>query len=175
MTRPQTTALVTLRLFIGWHFLYEGLAKLANPYWTSAEYMDQAGWLFKKVFVALAANPTAVTVIDFLNEWGLVLIGLGLLFGLFTRTAAVAGIVLLLLYYIAAPPLIGLTSAVPREGSYLIVNKVLIEAAALAVLVVFNTSRSFGLDGLIFRRRTAAAAAIPVEPSVGPSMARARV
>ena len=43
MTRPQVTALVTLRLFIGWHFLYEGLAKLVNPYWTSAEYLDQRG------------------------------------------------------------------------------------------------------------------------------------
>ena len=164
MTRPQVAALVTLRLFIGWHFLYEGLAKLVNPYWTSAEYMDQAGWLFKKLFVALAASPTAVTVVDFLNEWGLLLIGLGLLFGLFTRTAAVAGIVVLLLYYIVAPPLVGISSAVPREGSYLIVNKVLIEAAALAVVLLFNTSRSFGLDGLIFRRGPDAA--IPSEPSV---------
>jgi len=83
---------------------------------------------------------------------------------LFTRAAAIAGIVLLLLYYIVAPPLAGLSSAVPREGSYLIVNKVLIEAAALAVLLAFPTSRSFGLDGLIFRRRPAAA--IPGEPSV---------
>ena len=164
MTRPQVAALVTLRLFIGWHFLYEGLAKLVNPYWTSAEYLDQAGWWFRKLFVALAASPTAVTVVDFLNEWGLLLIGLGLLFGLFTRTAAVAGIVLLLLYYIVAPPFAGVSSAVPREGSYLIVNKVLIEAAALAVVLVFNTSRSFGLDGLIFRRWPGAATA--GEPSV---------
>lgn len=164
MTRPQVTALVTLRLFIGWHFLYEGLAKLVNPYWTSAEYLDQAGWLFKKLFVALAASPSAVTVVDFLNEWGLVLIGLGLLVGLFTRTATIAGIVLLLLYYIAAPPLVGISSAVPREGSYLLVNKVLIEAAALAVLLAFPTGRSFGLDGLIFRRR--GAAVVSDEPSV---------
>jgi thiosulfate dehydrogenase [quinone] large subunit len=155
MTRPQVTTLVTLRLLIGWHFLYEGLAKLTNPYWTSAEYLDQAGWLFKHQFAALAASPAAVTVVDVLNEWGLVLIGLGLLVGLFTRGAAIAGIVLLLLYYIVAPPLAGIASALPREGSYLIVNKVLIEAAALAVLVVFPVRR-FGLDGLIFRRRSAA-------------------
>ena len=35
-TNFQTTALVVLRVLIGWHFLYEGLAKLGNPYWTSA-------------------------------------------------------------------------------------------------------------------------------------------
>jgi thiosulfate dehydrogenase [quinone] large subunit len=153
MNRPQVTALVTLRLLVGWHFLYEGLAKLANPYWTSAEYLDQAGWLFKHQFSALAASPTAVSVVDFLNEWGLALIGLGLLLGLFTRAAAIAGIALLLLYYIVAPPLPGIVSALPREGSYLIVNKVLIEAAALAVLLVFPAKR-FGLDGLLFRRRS---------------------
>lgn len=152
MTRPQVTTLVTLRLLIGWHFLYEGLAKLANPYWTSAEYLDQAGWLFKHQFVALAASPTAVTVVDVLNEWGLTLIGLGLLVGLFTRVAAVSGIVLLLLYYIVAPPFAGIASALPREGSYLIVNKVLIEAAALSVLLAFPTGR-FELDGLLRRRR----------------------
>ena len=27
----QTTALVLLRILIGWHFFYEGLAKLGNP------------------------------------------------------------------------------------------------------------------------------------------------
>lgn len=161
MNRPQVTALVTLRLLIGWHFLYEGLAKLANPYWTSAEYLDQAGWLFKHLFVAIAASPTAVTVVDFLNVWGLILIGLGLLVGLFTRTAAISGVVLLLLYYIVAPPFAGVASTLPREGSYLIVNKVLIEAAALAVLAVFPIRR-FGLDGLLFRRQSAAPAeAIP--------------
>jgi len=158
MTRPQVTALVVLRLLIGWHFLYEGLAKLANPYWTSAAYLDQAEWLFGSQFRALAASPTAVTIVDLLNEWGLLLIGLGLIVGLFTRTAAAAGILLLLLYYIGAPPLAGLSSAVPREGSYLIVNKVLIEAAALAVVLVFHRGHPVGLDGLLAARRRATAA-----------------
>lgn len=32
----QLTALVFLRLAIGWHFLYEGIAKLFTPNWSSA-------------------------------------------------------------------------------------------------------------------------------------------
>ena len=32
----QVTTLVALRMLIGWHFCYEGIAKLLNPYWTSA-------------------------------------------------------------------------------------------------------------------------------------------
>ena len=34
----QFYGLVTLRFLIGWHFLYEGISKLLNPYWSSAAY-----------------------------------------------------------------------------------------------------------------------------------------
>lgn len=151
----QLGALVTLRVLIGWHFFYEGLAKLVNPYWTAAEYLDQAAWLFAGTFKRIAASPGAMTVVDFLNVWGLMAIGLGLIVGLLTRGAAIAGVVVLMLYYIVAPPFVGLTYAMPTEGSYLVVNKVLIEAIALLVLIAFPTERQFGLDGLIFRKRPA--------------------
>ena len=32
----QFYGLVVLRVLIGWHFLYEGVSKLINPYWRSA-------------------------------------------------------------------------------------------------------------------------------------------
>jgi thiosulfate dehydrogenase (quinone) large subunit len=147
----QTGALVALRLVIGWHFLYEGLAKLSNPYWTSAAYLaDAHGW-FKGLFLAIAANATAVTIVDYINMWGLTLIGLTLLFGLLTRTSAITAIVLLALYYLAAPPFVGYTYAMPAEGSYLIVNKVLVELAALVVLLAYPTGTSWGLDRFLHR------------------------
>jgi thiosulfate dehydrogenase [quinone] large subunit len=155
-TKFQTAALVTLRVLVGWHFLYEGLAKLFNPYWTSAEYMNQASWLFSGLFQRLAASPTAVMVVDFLNMWGLALIGAGLLVGLLTRTATISGLVLLVLYYIVAPPFPGLQTGMPAEGSYLVVNKVLIEAAAMLVLLAFPTGHLYGLDALVSRKRGAA-------------------
>jgi thiosulfate dehydrogenase [quinone] large subunit len=160
-TRFQLSALVTLRLLIGWHFFYEGLAKLVNPYWTSAEYIDQASWLFAGVFRKIAASPGAVTVVDALNVWGLTAIGLALIVGFLARPAAIAGVVVLALYYIVAPPFVGLASSMPTEGSYLVVNKVLIEAIALLVLIAFPTERQFGLDGVIFRKRQAARRAQP--------------
>jgi thiosulfate dehydrogenase [quinone] large subunit len=159
----QLSALVTLRLLIGWHFLYEGLAKLINPYWTSAEYVDQASWLFAGVFRDIAASAGAVTVVDALNVWGLMAIGLGLIVGFLTRTATVAGLVVLLLYYVVAPPFVGLSYAMPTEGSYLVVNKVLIEAAALFVLLAFPTGRQVGLDGIVFRKRAHAGAPTPAQ------------
>jgi thiosulfate dehydrogenase [quinone] large subunit len=151
----QLGALVTLRLLIGWHFFYEGLAKLVNPYWTSADYIDQAAWLFAGLFRKIAASPAAVTVVDALNVWGLMAIGLGLIVGLLTRPAAIAGVAVLILYYVVAPPFVGLAYAMPTEGSYLVVNKVLIEAIALLVLIAFPTGREFGLDGVVFRKRAA--------------------
>lgn len=150
----QVGTMVALRVLIGWHFLYEGLAKLANPYWTSAGYLAESRWLFKGLFVAIAASPGAVTVVDYINVGGQILIGVGLLFGLFTRWASLGGIVLLALYYIAAPPFVGYTYPMPAEGSYLIVNKVLIELAALLVVLAYPTSQTFGLDSFLARNKS---------------------
>jgi len=160
----QVGTLVALRLLVGWHFLYEGLAKLLNPYWTSAGYLAESQWWFQGLFLAIAATPTAVTIVDYLNMWGQTLIGLGLMLGLFTRWATVAGVVLLALYYIVAPPFAGYTYGMPAEGSYLIVNKVLIELAALLVLLAYPTGRTFGLDR--FFARAGASASEPLAPAV---------
>ena len=45
-----------------------------------------------------------------------------------------------------APPLVGLEYGKPNEGSYIVVNKNLIEACALWVLYVFPTSQYIGID-----------------------------
>ncbi len=158
-TRFQTSALVALRLLIGWHFFYEGLAKLVSPYWTSASYLAESKWFLHGTLLDLASSPTAVTIIDALNEWGLLLIGLGLMVGLLTRWAAIFGVVVLVLYYVTAPPFVGYTYTMPAEGSYLVVNKVLIELAALLVLLAFPAGREWTLDGLIGKRRGAEARA----------------
>jgi len=144
--RYQMIGLVALRWLVGWHLVYEGVAKLVNPYWTSADYLSRAHWLFQGWFHSLAASPGALAVVDFLNIWGLILIGLGLLLGAFTRTATSFGIVLLALYYVVDPPFAAATSAGPSEGSYLIVNKTLVELAALVVLLVFPTGHEVGVD-----------------------------
>ncbi len=146
-TVGQNTFLVTLRTLIGWHFLYEGLAKLANPDWSSAAFLLDSKGFLSGFFQSLTYKPSVLQTVDFLNEWGLVLIGLGLILGLFTRLSVFAGIVLLALYYLSHPPFPGLTFAVPSEGSYLIVNKTLIELGALLVLYVFPTN--IGLDAII--------------------------
>jgi len=156
------TALVILRMLIGWHFLYEGVAKITNPYWTSAGYLQASEGWFSEYFISLSASPGLLTAVDHLNAWGLLLIGLALLVGLCERPAAVAGVLLLALYYLAAPPFPGLEYALPAEGSYLIVNKQLIELAALLVILALPTAGRVGLERWFRRSRAGAPEAIPV-------------
>ena len=142
----QRNLLVALRMLIGWHFLYEGIVKLWNPNWSAGGYLADSAGMFKNLFYWMAGNSSVLQAVDFLNVWGLVLIGLALIIGLFTRWALIGGIILLAFYYLSHPALIGTDYALPSEGSYLFVNKNLIELAALAVLLVFPTSHIVGLD-----------------------------
>jgi thiosulfate dehydrogenase [quinone] large subunit len=158
-TNWQLAALVTLRFLIGWHVLYEGLSKIWNPWWTAAGYLASAQGPFDGIFVWMAADPGRLAIVDFLNEWGLILVGLALMLGILTRTATVLALVMILLYYLATPPWPGLEYALPLEGSYLIVNRNLVEVAALWVTLVLPTGRQFGLDRLIFKARSAGAPA----------------
>lgn len=141
----QKFTLTVLRLMIGWHFLYEGGIKLLNPGWTSRSYLLDSAWIFKGAFEWIANNSNALAVADLLNAWGLLLIGLALILGIFTRIASISGIVLLLLYYFSHPSLLSVQYMFPSEGSYFIVNKNLIECAALWVLYAFPTSAFFGV------------------------------
>ncbi|HER09762.1 MAG TPA: DoxX family protein [Bacteroides sp.] len=148
----QLWSLVLLRVAIGWHFLYEGISKLMNPDWSSLAYlMDSEGW-FEGLFHSMAGNPSLLNVLDFLNIWGLILIGAGLILGMFTRIAAIAGMVLLAFYYLSHPPLVGATYLIPSEGSYLWVNKNLIELITLWVILLFPTWNTVGIDRFIFNK-----------------------
>ena len=147
----QEAVLVLLRMAIGWHFLYEGLVKILTPGWTSAPFLAESRWLLSGAFHWIASHPAALRVVDLLNVWGLVLIGLALLVGAFSRFAAVSGVVLLGLYYVASPPLAGLPANGGAEGSYLIVNKNLVEILALCVVAAFPARGFFGLERALAR------------------------
>lgn len=148
----QLWALVILRVAVGWHFLYEGITKLINPNWSSLGYLMDSGGMFSGMFQSMAGNPTILNAVDFLNVWGLLLIGAGLVLGLFTRVATIAGIVLLAFYYLSHPPILGVTYAIPSEGNYLWINKNLIELLTLWVILLFPTWKTIGVDRFIFNK-----------------------
>lgn len=149
LSRGPMIAITVLRVVVGWHFLYEGLAKLTSPSWSSAGYLRQARGPFADQFRWLASQPDMLANADLITMWGLTLIGLLLMLGLFTRLASLAGIGFILLFYLATPPFVGYFYAIPTEGSYLVVNKNVVELCALVVVLVSGSGRFAGLDRLL--------------------------
>lgn len=144
--------LVTLRVFIGWYFLYEGLAKVLSPKWTAYGYLMDSKGLFAPLFRMIAENPDLMTIADFINIWGLTLIGLLLILGLFEKAGYIGAALLLTLYYLSHPPLLNVAYLLRPEGSYLWVDKNLIMLAATIVLLYFPTSGSIGLDSIMNKK-----------------------
>ena len=163
-SRSQQTALVVLRTLIGWHFLYEGFTKVLAPAWsrsgaplgrfTSAGYLRGSSGPLADLFRSLA-DSSLLPWLDMVVAWSLVLIGLALMLGLFTRLACAGALALLALFYLSWLPTSGVHDA-GSEGNYLLVNKNLIEAAAVAVVLAFRTDRIAGLDLLRGQRAQAA-------------------
>jgi thiosulfate dehydrogenase (quinone) large subunit len=160
--RPlQQVALILLRTVIGWHFLYEAYYKLWSPAWSpagtplprwsAAGYLKGASGPLAGVFQRMV-DAGWTPWIDRSVKIGLLLIGLSLILGLFTRIGALAALLLLSLFYLLYLPLTGVPQP-GNEGTYLVVNKTLIEAAAVFVLLVFDTGAIAGLDLLLRRRK----------------------
>jgi uncharacterized membrane protein YphA (DoxX/SURF4 family) len=87
--------------------------------------------------------------INLTTMWGLAICGGLLVVGLFTRLAALGGACLLALFYLSMPPWPGLDPAPIAEGTYLIVNKNLVELIALLMLATSPAGVWGGLDSLV--------------------------
>jgi uncharacterized membrane protein YphA (DoxX/SURF4 family) len=136
-----------LRMAIGWHFLYEGVSKLVITDWSSYSYLANSTGPLSSFYHFIASSPQLLKVIDILNIYGLIFIGIGLFIGMFSRIAAAAGAALLALYYFAYPPF-GASLFSTGEGHLFIVDKIFVETAALMFLVFYN-EKGFGIDYLI--------------------------
>ncbi|MDR0395621.1 MAG: DoxX family protein [Tannerella sp.] len=131
-----------IRIAVGWHFLYEGLVKLLAGNWSSESYLSNTYGFFSGVYHWFAASPERLQVVDFLNIWGLILIGLALFVGIFIKTASLSGFSLLVLYYFAYPPF-GV-SLLGGDGTLYIVDKILIEGVVL-LFIAFGKEKGYGL------------------------------
>jgi thiosulfate dehydrogenase [quinone] large subunit len=155
-------AITLLRVFVGWHFLYEGISKLSSPTWSAVGYMKASRGPFAAFFRWVASQPNLLDNANLVTMWGLTIVGVLLILGLFTRLASIGGIGFLLLFYFANPPFVGYFYSLPTEGSYLVVNKNLVELFALVVIFFTGSGRFAGLDRLLhllFARRPRLAAA----------------
>lgn len=158
LSNVQQTALVVLRTLIGWHFLYEGYTKLLHPAWgqngmplpawSSAAYLQSATGPLGPLFRGIG-NASWLASLDVVIAVALTAIGVSLMLGLFTQAGCRGALALLAAFYLAAVPTGGADAR--AEGTYLLVNKTLIEACAVAVLFAFRTGSMAGFDRLWLR------------------------
>lgn len=128
-------SVLLLRILVAWHFLYEGIIKLTQVGgWSSEVYLKGSYGFLSGFYHWLASDSTTIQIIDFMNIWGLILVGTGLFLGLFIRLSAVSGVLLLLLYYFAYPPFGAAYTGFGTDGHTWIINKNLIEALTLVLI-----------------------------------------
>ena len=126
---------------------------------------------------AAGVYKAPLTSLDWINlttMWGLVLMGVCLILGLFTPLAALGGAVFLGQIYLSMPPWPGLPPSPVAEGHYWIVNKNLIEMIACLLIASTPSGRWVGLDALLsalFGRRRED---LEQEPSESPAHLRQR-
>lgn len=132
------TAVVSLQLIMGWLFLYSGITKVLDPKWTASGYLMHAvpeGNPFSGVWPVLAGAP----LVDILFQWGLALVGLGLIVGAFTRWNAFWGSVMMLFIW---------ASSLPLENG-IVVDEHIVYIAVLFGLSAVGAGRIAGLDSYL--------------------------
>jgi thiosulfate dehydrogenase [quinone] large subunit len=130
-------SLFLLRLTIGVQFLMAGLSKFGD--WTAAGYLSGATGPFANWFQSMAGS----TFVDTLNVWGLTLIGLALIFGLFVRPASFFGAILMLLYYFAQ---------FEQNIAHGFIDQHIILILVFFVFLGGGIGHIYGVDGLLARR-----------------------
>jgi thiosulfate dehydrogenase (quinone) large subunit len=128
-----------MRLCLGWVFLYAASHQVFVAGWSVSGFLEHTKtfhWLF-----APMAGPSTAPILSFFVEYGHLLIGLSLVFGLMVRLSSFFGILLMLLYWMAHMDF-------PYIGNHLnfIVDEHIVYALVLGLLIVKRAGHVYGLD-----------------------------
>ncbi len=129
--------LVALRIAMGWMYFYAGITKVIDPTWTAEGYIKGAKnftWFFQWLL-----SPQILPVVNFLNEWGLTLLGVSLILGIGVRLSSILGAILMMMYYVALP------FPYPNAHS-LVVDEHMIYTAVLLFFAAVRAGRTGGLE-----------------------------
>lgn len=137
MSHYQKVSFALLRISLGWLFFYAGITKVLNPEWSAAGYLQSAKTF--SGFYAWIASPGILPITNFINEWGLTLLGALLILGLGVRWISIFGAVIMVLYYFPI-----LEFPYPSAHAY-IVDEHIVYAAALLVLSGIHSEHLFSL------------------------------
>lgn len=139
MTLSQKMSLFLLRISLGWLFFYAGVTKVLNPGWSAAGYLKSAKTF--GFFYQWLSQPSILSANDFINEWGLTLLGLSLILGIFVRLSSILGALLMLLYYL---PILNFPYVGSGTSSFLVDQHIIF----ILVLLFFASIRAGRIWGL---------------------------
>jgi len=145
MDKTRKISLFILRIATGWLMFYAGITKILDPEWSAVGYLEHAK-TFPDFFLWFL-QPSVLPLTNFINEWGLTLLGVSLLLGIAVRFSSILGLLLMLLYYF---PVLQFPYIAPY---YYIVDDHLIYALVLALLAAFQAGRYLGLDSFLPRKK----------------------
>ncbi|HTP83782.1 MAG TPA: DoxX family protein [Alphaproteobacteria bacterium] len=130
---------IYLRLAMAWTFLYAASHQVFVPDFSVVGFLSHTKTFHD--FFAMFTTPTMAPITTFMVEYGHLLIGLSLLFGVMVRISAAFGILLMLTYWFAHMdwPFI-------ENTNNFIVDYHLVYAGVLSYLIVKRAGHVFGLD-----------------------------
>lgn len=138
MSHFSRISLFLLRVSVGWMFFYAGITKVLNPEWSAAGYL--AGAKTFSGFYQWLITPGMLPITNFVNEWGLTMLGVSLILGIGVRLSSVLGALLMLLYYFPM-----LDFPYPNAHSY-IVDEHIIYIFVLLFFAAVRAGRAWGLE-----------------------------
>lgn len=127
-----------LRVSLGALFFYAGITKVIDPNWSAVGYLKSAKTFSE--FYNLFTYPEILPIINFINEWGLTILGISFLLGIFVRLTSWFGAFLMLLYYfpVLQFPFVG-------EHSFL-VDEHIVYIFSLLLVGSLKAGRIWGLE-----------------------------
>jgi thiosulfate dehydrogenase (quinone) large subunit len=133
---------VFFRLAMGWTFLYAASHQVFDPEFTVVGFLNHTK-TFHDLYV-MYTTPAMAPVTTFLVEYGHLLIGLSLLFGIMVRISASFGVLLMLIYWMAHMdwPFI-------ENKNNFILDYHLVYGGVLVYLITKRAGHVLGLDGWV--------------------------
>jgi thiosulfate dehydrogenase (quinone) large subunit len=137
---PTKSLILLLRLSMAWVFLYAASHQVFVANFSVAGFLNGTK-TFHALFAPLTA-PGIVVIVSFLVAYGHLLIGLSLLSGLLVRVSSIAGIGIMMVYWMAHMdfPFIS-------DTNNFLVDEHIVFALVLGLLIVTHAGHILGLDG----------------------------
>ncbi len=134
MKTTQKISLFLMRVLLGWMYLYAGVTKVMKADWTAGGYIK--GVLLYQWML----QPEVLSIVNFMNKWGLTLLGISLILGVGMRISVRLGVLLMILYYIPV-----------MKMPY--VDQHVVYSLSLVLLLVFGADKVWGMRGWLEEKR----------------------